>query len=309
MQRKQYIRRILNVIGQMRQYSTHDNPLGIPGQNLKDHQKNLMSRGLPKKAPIAGVKNVIVIASGKGGVGKSTTSVNLALAMAANEPDKRIGLLDADVYGPSIPTMMNLQGEPHLNDKNQMIPLINLGIKCMSMGFLVDEKSPIVWRGPMVMSAVQRLLRQVDWSPLDYLLVDMPPGTGDTQLSMSQNIPIDGAVIVSTPQDIALLDARRGAEMFRKVDVPVLGMVQNMSVYVCPKCGHVEHVFGEDGAHKVAAEMEIDLLGDVPLNRRIRETSDTGQPIVISEPDSPQAEVYRSIAWKIVDKLTKLDKT
>lgn len=179
----------------------------------------------------------------------------------------------------------------------------------MSMGFLVDENSPIVWRGPMVMSAVQKLLRQVAWSPLDYLFVDMPPGTGDTQLSISQNIPIDGAVIVSTPQDIALLDARRGAEMFRKVDVPVLGIVQNMSVYVCPKCGHVEHVFGKDGAERVAAELHTDLLGDVPLNRRIRETSDSGQPIVVSEPDSPQAQAYRSIARKISQKLEDHDKT
>ncbi|XP_060569949.1 iron-sulfur protein NUBPL-like isoform X2 [Ruditapes philippinarum] len=259
MNSKECSRTCINIL--VRMFSTHDTLLGMHGQNFKDHQKNLMSKGLPKKATIDGVKKVVVVASGKGGVGKSTTSVNLALAMAANKPSAHVGLLDADVYGPSLPTMMNLKGEPHVNEKNQMIPLVNFGIKCMSMGFLVDEKSPIVWRGPMVMGAVQRLLRHVAWGPLDYLFVDMPPGTGDTQLSLSQNIPIDGAVIVSTPQDIALLDARRGAEMFYKVNVPVLGMVQNMSVYVCPKCGHMEHVFGEDGAHKLAEEMKIDLLG------------------------------------------------
>ncbi|KAL4218998.1 hypothetical protein ACF0H5_021582 [Mactra antiquata] len=306
MDKRHALRTLRKIFHHARRMSTHDNPLGISGKNLADHQKNLMAKGLPNKMPIDGVKKVIVVASGKGGVGKSTTSVNLALAMAANEP---VRLLDADVYGPSIPTMMNLHGEPLLNDKNQMVPLVNFGIKCMSMGFLVDEKSPIVWRGPMVMSAVQRLIRQVAWSPLDYLFVDMPPGTGDTQLSMSQNIPINGAVIVSTPQDIALLDARRGAEMFRKVDVPVLGMIQNMSVYICPKCGHQDHVFGQDGAHNVAEEMNIDVLGNVPLNRVIRETSDSGQPVVISSPDSSQADVYKGIARQISEKLKQLDNT
>ncbi|KAK3088170.1 hypothetical protein FSP39_015641, partial [Pinctada imbricata] len=232
---------------------------GIKGEGSQTNPA--VSRGLPKRLPIAGVDNVIVVASGKGGVGKSTTAVNLALGLSANEHSKTVGLLDADIYGPSIPTMMNLHGEPELTNQNLMKPLENYGLKCMSMGFLVDEKSPIVWRGLMVMSAVQRLLRQVAWGPLDYLVVDMPPGTGDVQLSLSQNIPIDGAVIVSTPQDIALLDARRGTEMFRKVDVPVLGLVQNMSVYVCPKCGHTDHIFGQNGASAIAQDMNLEILG------------------------------------------------
>ncbi|CAG2201885.1 NUBPL [Mytilus edulis] len=207
-------------------------------------------------------------------VGRST------LGISTNDPTKQVGLLDADIYGPSIPTMMNLHGEPVLNNQNLMVPLINFGIKCMSIGFLVEEKSAIVWRGPMVMSAVQKLIRQVVWGPLDYLVVDMPPGTGDTQLSLSQNIPIDGAVIVSTPQDIALLDARRGTEMFQKVNVPVL-----------------------DGTKKLANELSLDILGDVPLDIQIREGSDSGQPVVVASPDSLQAQVYLDIAKKVTEKL------
>lgn len=193
----------------------------VDGKALQERQKQQMARGLPKQKPITGVKHVIVVASGKGGVGKSTTAVNLALGIMANDPSKAVGLLDADVYGPSVPKLMNLKGNPELSDNNRMIPLTNYGVPCMSMGFLVEDVAPIVWRGLMVMSAIERLLRQVDWGSLDYLVVDMPPGTGDVQLSITQNIPITGAVIVSTPQDIALLDARRGAEMFRKVNVPV----------------------------------------------------------------------------------------
>lgn len=260
-----------------------------------------MARGLPKKLPIAGVEKVIVVASGKGGVGKSTTAVNLALGLAANDESKRVGLLDADVYGPSLPTMMNVNEEPELNKQNLMIPLQNYGLKCMSMGFLVEENAPIVWRGLMVMSAIQKLLRQVAWGPLDYLVVDMPPGTGDTQLSISQNIPINGAVIVSTPQDIALLDARKGAEMFRKVEVPVLGLVQNMSVYVCPKCGHHEHIFGKDGIDKIAKAMHLDILGDIPLNKQIREGCDSGKPILITDPNCPESLIYKDIARKVAE--------
>ncbi|XP_063422486.1 iron-sulfur cluster transfer protein NUBPL-like [Mytilus trossulus] len=285
-----------------RKYSSHENPLGIKPQS-SGVQNERMTRGLPKRLPIAGVDKVIVVASGKGGVGKSTTAVNLALGISANDPTKQVGLLDADIYGPSIPTMMNLHGEPVLNNQNLMVPLINFGIKCMSIGFLVDEKSAIVWRGPMVMSAVQKLIRQVMWGPLDYLVVDMPPGTGDTQLSLSQNIPIDGAVIVSTPQDIALLDARRGTEMFHKVNVPVLGLVQNMNVYICPQCGHTEHIFGKDGTKKLADELNLDILGDVPLDIQIREGSDSGQPVVVASPDSLQAQVYLDIAKKVTEKL------
>ncbi|XP_033732526.1 iron-sulfur protein NUBPL-like [Pecten maximus] len=289
--------------------STHENPFGIKSGNKtkEELQKERMARGLPKKLPIPGVKHVVVVASGKGGVGKSTTAVNLALGLAANNPKSQVGLLDADIHGPSIPCMMNLQGQPEINNQNLMKPLVNFGIKCMSMGFLVDDKQAIVWRGPMVMSAVQKLLRQVTWGPLDYLVVDMPPGTGDTQLSISQNIPISGALIVSTPQDIALLDARRGAQMFHNVKVPVLGLVQNMSVYVCPKCGHAEHIFGKDGASTIASDMGMDIIGDVPLHICIREGSDRGQPVVVSQPQSPQALVYKQIAERITDKLSTMD--
>ncbi|XP_077531780.1 NUBP iron-sulfur cluster assembly factor, mitochondrial isoform X2 [Haemaphysalis longicornis] len=253
------------------------------------------SKGLPKKFPVAGVKHVVLVASGKGGVGKSTTAVNLALALSMHQTKPSVGLLDADVYGPSIPRMMNLSGEPELTQQNLMKPLVNYGIKCMSMGFLVDYKMPIVWRGLMVMSAIEKLLRQVAWGPLDYLVVDMPPGTGDTQLSISQNIPVSGAVVVTTPQEIALIDARKGAEMFRQVSVPVLGLVQNMSRLSCPSCGHESHIFGKDGA--------TELARDVPLDIEIRECSDNGQPIVVSNANSPQAQVYKDIANKIVQKL------
>ncbi|XP_075547609.1 NUBP iron-sulfur cluster assembly factor, mitochondrial isoform X4 [Dermacentor variabilis] len=214
-----------------------------------------------------------------------------------------VGLLDADVYGPSIPRMMNLSGEPELTQQNLMKPLVNYGIKCMSMGFLVDNKMPIVWRGLMVMSAIEKLLRQVAWGPLDYLVVDMPPGTGDTQLSISQNIPVSGVVVVTTPQEIALIDARKGAEMFRKVSVPVLGLVQNMSRLACPSCGHESHIFGKDGATELAREMALEILGDVPLDIEIRESSDNGQPIVVSNANSPQAQTYKDMAQKIIQKL------
>ncbi|XP_042297035.1 iron-sulfur protein NUBPL isoform X3 [Sceloporus undulatus] len=253
---------------------------------LKDKRSKIMARGLPKQTPIEGVKQVLVVASGKGGVGKSTTAVNIALALAANDSTKAVGLLDADVYGPSIPKMMNLKGSPEVTPKNLMRPLVNYGIACMSMGFLIEETAPIVWRGLMVMSAIEKLLRQVDWNHLDYLVIDMPPGTGDVQLSVSQNIPVAGAVIVSTPQDIALLDARRGTEMFRKVNVPVLGLVQNMSIFQCPKCKHETHIFGADGVKNLASDLGLDILGDVPLHVHIRETSDAGKPIVVSQPQS-----------------------
>lgn len=271
-------------------YFSHEDPLGVTARNksLNQHQKQQMVRGLPKKRPITGVKHVVVIASGKGGVGKSTVSVNLALGMLACKQSLRVGLLDADVYGPSIPKMMNLNQQPELTKQNQMKPLVNFGVPCMSMGFLVEEGAPIVWRGLMVMSAIEKLLRQVAWGELDVLVIDMPPGTGDTQLSISQLIPISGAVIVTTPQDIALLDARRGAEMFKKVHVPVLGIIQNMSHYVCPNCQHKAYIFGKDGARNVAKELDLELLSDVPLDIEIREMADSGRPIVVSQPDSPQ---------------------
>ncbi|XP_075049169.1 iron-sulfur cluster transfer protein NUBPL [Mixophyes fleayi] len=276
---------------------------GSREEKLKDRQAQVMSRGLPKQKPIPGVKHVLVVASGKGGVGKSTTAVNLALGIAASNRVNAVGLLDADVYGPSIPRMMNLKGNPEVSSKNLMIPLNNYGIRCMSMGFLVEETAPIVWRGLMVMSAIERLLRQVDWGELDYLVIDMPPGTGDVQLSISQNIPISGAVIVSTPQDIALLDARRGAEMFQKVNVPVLGLVQNMSVFRCPNCNHETHIFGADGARQLAASMGLDILGDIPLHINIRETCDLGKPVVVSDPESNEAKAYLSIAQQIMSRI------
>ncbi|XP_036061977.1 iron-sulfur protein NUBPL isoform X1 [Onychomys torridus] len=277
--------------------------LGAEGEALKQRRTQIMSRGLPKQKPIEGVRDVIVVASGKGGVGKSTTAVNLALALASNDSSKAVGLLDVDVYGPSIPKMMNLKGNPELSPNNLMRPLLNYGIACMSMGFLVEETAPLVWRGLMVMSAIEKLLRQVDWGQLDYLVVDMPPGTGDVQLSVSQNIPISGAVIVSTPQDIALMDARKGAEMFRKVHVPVLGLVQNMSVFQCPKCKHKTHIFGADGARKLAQTLDLDVLGDVPLHLSIREASDMGQPVVFSQPESEEARAYLHIASEVVRRL------
>nr|XP_011733123.1 iron-sulfur protein NUBPL isoform X3 [Macaca nemestrina] len=265
---------------------------GAESETLKQRRTQIMSRGLPKQKPIEGVKQVIVVASGKGGVGKSTTAVNLALALAANDSSKAIGLLDVDVYGPSVPKMMNLKGNPELSQRAMLIfciiPVSVYVLPNMSMGFLVEENEPVVWRGLMVMSAIEKLLRQVDWGQLDYLVVDMPPGTGDVQLSVSQNIPITGAVIVSTPQDVALMDAHKGAEMFRKVHVPVLGLVQNMSVFQCPKCKHKTHIFGADGARKLAQTLGLEVLGDIPLHLNIREASDTGQPIVFSQPESDE---------------------
>lgn len=278
----------------------------VDSKALQERQRQQMARGLPKQKPIPGVKQVIVVASGKGGVGKSTTAVNLALGLMANDMSKSVGLLDADVFGPSIPKLMNLKGNPELSDNNRMIPLTNYGVPCMSMGFLVDDVAPIVWRGLMVMSGIEKLLRQVDWGSLDYLVVDMPPGTGDVQLSITQNIPIAGAVIVSTPQDIALLDARRGAEMFKKVNVPVLGLVQNMSVFQCPKCNHETHIFGSDGARQLADTLGVTFLGDIPLHITIRETSDRGQPVVISSPNSPEAAAYRKVASAVVQRLQKV---
>ncbi|XP_076605328.1 iron-sulfur cluster transfer protein NUBPL [Chaetodon auriga] len=278
----------------------------VDSKTLQEKQKQHMARGLPKQKPITGVKQVIVVASGKGGVGKSTTAVNLALGLMANSPSQSVGLLDADIYGPSIPKLMNLKGNPALSDNNLMIPLINYGVPCMSMGFLVEDVAPIVWRGLMVMSAIEKLLRQVDWGSLDYLVVDMPPGTGDVQLSITQNIPIAGAVIVSTPQDIALLDARRGAEMFKKVNVPVLGLVQNMSVFQCPNCNHQTHIFGSDGARQLADTLGVQFLGDVPLHLNIREMSDRGKPVVVSSPDSAEAEAYRKVASAVVQRLQEV---
>ncbi|PWC31100.1 iron-sulfur cluster carrier protein ApbC [Azospirillum sp. TSO35-2] len=254
-----------------------------------------------QKPLVPGVKAIVAVASGKGGVGKSTTSVNLALALAAN--GLKVGLLDADIYGPSMPRMMGISGRPNSPDGKRLEPMENYGIKVMSMGFLVAEDTPMIWRGPMVMSALQQMLRDVNWGTLDILVVDMPPGTGDAQLTMAQQVPLAGAVIVSTPQDIALLDARKGLNMFRRVDVPVLGIIENMSYFCCPNCGHRTDIFSHGGARKEADDLGMEFLGEIPLHLSIRETSDQGRPIVVSQPESEHAKVYRGIATRLWEKI------
>ena len=254
-----------------------------------------------RKLPVAGIGAIVAVASGKGGVGKSTTAVNLALGLAAN--GLKVGLLDADIYGPSMPRMTGITGKPSSPDGKSLDPKENYGLKVMSIGFLIDEETPMIWRGPMVQSALSQMLRDVNWGQLDVLVVDMPPGTGDAQLTMAQQVPLAGAVIVSTPQDIALLDARKGLNMFRKVDVPVLGIIENMSYFCCPNCGHRSDIFGHGGARAEAAKLGCDFLGEVPLDIAIRETSDSGCPIVVSAPDSPHAEAYRAIAARVWEKI------
>ncbi|KAL4434042.1 hypothetical protein ABPG75_000483 [Micractinium tetrahymenae] len=254
------------------------------------------------KLGIPGVQHIITVASGKGGVGKSTTAVNLAVALA-QRLGLRVGLLDADVYGPSCHRMMNVAGKPRVDEDEKMIPARNHGVSVMSMGLLMEEDVAAVWRGPMVMSALETFMRRVRWAPLDILVIDMPPGTGDAQLSISQRLSLSGAVIVTTPQDIALLDARRGCTMFRKVNVPILGIVENMSWFICVNCGHESHPFGSGGAEKAAADMDMELLGKIPLNISIREAADEGAPIVASQPDSTAAQAYVSVAERVWAKL------
>ncbi len=256
-----------------------------------------------ERPAIPGIRAIIAVASGKGGVGKSTTAVNLALALA--QTGRKVGLLDADIYGPSLPRMMGITGKPNSPDGKRLHPLQGWGIPCMSMGFLVPEDTPMIWRGPMVMSALEQMLRDVNWGELDILVVDMPPGTGDAQLTMAQRVPLAGAVIVSTPQDIALLDARKGLNMFRRVDVPVLGIIENMSYFCCPNCGHRSEIFAHGGARKTAAELGCDFLGELPLNIAIRETSDAGAPIVATQPDSDEAKAYRAIAAQVAEKIDR----
>ena len=251
---------------------------------------------------LPGVKSVIAIASGKGGVGKSTTAVNIATAMAAQ--NVRVGLLDCDIYGPSIPRMLNLSGQPEMVGERTLRPMANYGIKCMSIGFLVAEDTAMIWRGPMVMQALEQMMRDVDWGELDVLLCDLPPGTGDAQLTMAQRVPLTGAVIVSTPQDIALLDVTRGINMFQQVNVPIFGVVENMSYYVCPACGHRAELFHHGGARETARRLGVDFLGEIPLDISIRTTSDAGRPIVVTQPESSHAESYRQIAAGLIDKAT-----
>ena len=252
---------------------------------------------------LANVKNIIAVASGKGGVGKSTTAVNLALALAAE--GAQVGILDADIYGPSQPMMMGISGRPETSDGKTMEPMENYGLQVSSIGFMIDPDEPMVWRGPIVTQALQQLLEQTNWRDLDYLIVDMPPGTGDIQLTLSQKVPVTGAIIVTTPQDIALLDARKGLKMFEKVGIPILGIVENMSTHVCSNCGHAEAVFGAGGGQKMCGEYGVDFLGALPLTMSIREQTDSGMPTVVAEPDGPVAAIYREIARKVAVKVAE----
>ena len=253
--------------------------------------------------PIAGVKNIIAVASGKGGVGKSTTAVNLALALA--QEGANVGILDADIYGPSQPRMLGVNAKPESADGQSLEPLRSHGIQSMSIGYLIEEETPMIWRGPMVTQALQQLLSDTRWDNLDYLIIDLPPGTGDIQLTLAQRVPVSGAVIVTTPQDIALLDARRGLKMFEKVDVSVLGIIENMSIHICSSCGHEEHIFGEGGGNRMSEEYNVPMLGALPLDIRIRQETDGGRPTVIAEPESRIAQIYRDIARRVGAKLSQ----
>ena len=257
-----------------------------------------VQRGVPL---LPGVKNIIAVASGKGGVGKSTTAANLALALHAE--GARVGLLDADIYGPSVPMMMGVKGQPESRDGQSMEPLENHGVQVNSIGFMVKPDDALIFRGPMATQALDQLLRQTNWKDLDYLIVDMPPGTGDIQLSLSQRVPLTGAVIVTTPQDIALADARKGVAMFEKVGVPVLGLIENMAVHVCTNCGHVEHIFGADGGKRYAAEKGLDYLGALPLALSIREQADSGRPTVVADPDGEVAAIYKGMARQVAQRI------
>ncbi len=252
---------------------------------------------------VPGVRNIIAIASGKGGVGKSTTAVNLALALAAEGAN--VGVLDADIYGPSQPMMLGITGRPQSSDGKSLEPMEGHGLQAMSIGFLIDTETPMVWRGPMVTQALEQLLNDTKWRDVDYMIVDLPPGTGDIQLTLAQRVPVTGAVIVTTPQDIALLDARKGLKMFEKVGIPILGIVENMSLHICSKCGHPEHIFGEGGGLKMGKDYDVELLGELPLDIRIREQADSGMPTVVADPDGATAKIYKQIARRIAVKIAE----
>jgi ATP-binding protein involved in chromosome partitioning len=258
----------------------------------------------PGVALVPGVRNIIAVASGKGGVGKSTTAVNLALALQAE--GARVGILDADIYGPSMPTLLGVCERPESADGKTMSPVVGFGIQVNSIGFLIKEDSPAIWRGPMVTQALEQLLRQTNWDNLDYLIVDMPPGTGDIALTLAQKVPVAGAVIVTTPQDIALLDARKGLRMFEKVGVPILGIIENMAIHICTNCGHAEHIFGQGGGKKMSEDYKVGWLGSLPLAMSIREQADAGTPTVVSDPQSEAARLYREIALKLAGKVATL---
>ena len=271
---------------------------------------NVSSRVVPHAVQrgvklVDGVKNIIAIASGKGGVGKSTTAVNLALALAAE--GARVGILDADIYGPSQPTMLGISGQPKSRDGQSIEPMVNYDIQSMSIGYMIaGDDAPMIWRGPMVTQALDQLLRQTKWDNLDYLVVDMPPGTGDIQLTLSQKVPVTGSVIVTTPQDIALLDAKKGLKMFEKVGIKIIGIVENMSTHICSQCGHEEHIFGAGGGEKMCADYNTEFLGSLPLDIHIREQADSGKPTVVADPDGKVARVYRQIARRIAVKVAEM---
>ncbi|XP_076627507.1 iron-sulfur cluster transfer protein NUBPL-like isoform X1 [Colletes latitarsis] len=268
-------------------------------KEIETKRKEIMARGLPKQKPLKGIKQIFVVASGKGGVGKSTTAVNLSIALKILQPEKSVGLLDADVFGPSIPLMMNIRQSPVVNDANLIEPLVNYGVKCMSMGFLIDEKSPVIWRGLMVMNAIDKLLHQVAWSPLDYLIVDTPPGTGDTHLSIIQNLPVAGVLLVTTPQKAALEVTRRGADMFKRLNVPIAGIVENMSSIMCPKCNN-EITLYSNGVRAMAEELDVQILQTMPLSEDIAESCEVGKPVVLSAPNSIRASAYKNLAECII---------
>jgi ATP-binding protein involved in chromosome partitioning len=280
----------------------HRHAQGVP--HVSSHRPPAQpASGSPmsKQSEIPGIAAVIAVASGKGGVGKSTTALNLALGL--RDLGLRVGLLDADIYGPSVPRLTGIREKPRLNDDKKMIPIVRFGLAIMSIGFLVEEETAMIWRGPMVMSAITQMLRDVVWGTLDILVVDMPPGTGDAQLTLAQNVPLKGAIIISTPQDLSLIDARRGLAMFKKVNVPVLGIVENMSYFQCPHCGTRSDIFGHGGARLEAERLGVPFLGEIPLHMSIRATSDSGTPVVESEPDGPHAAIYRAIGAKVRDQL------
>jgi ATP-binding protein involved in chromosome partitioning len=280
----------------------HRHAPGVPHVSTHKPPQNPASGSpMSRQAEIPGIAAVIAVASGKGGVGKSTTALNLALGL--RDLGLRVGLLDADIYGPSVPRLTGIREKPQLNDDKKMIPIARFGLAIMSIGFLVEEETAMIWRGPMVMSAITQMLRDVVWGTLDILVVDMPPGTGDAQLTLAQNVPLKGAIIISTPQDLALIDARRGLAMFRKVNVPVLGIVENMSYFQCPHCGTRSDIFGHGGARHEAERLGVPFLGEIPLHMSIRATSDSGTPVVASEPDGPHAAIYRGIGEKVRDQL------